>query len=125
VVSVHGSTNQPFLFLRMSDDEYYFLNPEHTDPKRMKREREKARELRSTPWWKQKVSAGTCHYCELQFPANQLTMDHLVPLARGGTSTKNNLVVACKECNAKKKLKTPVDTLLDQIKSQGKPDSES
>ncbi len=30
-------------------------------------------------------------------------MDHLVPLARGGRSTKGNLVPACKECNTKKK----------------------
>ncbi|MBS1960272.1 MAG: HNH endonuclease [Bdellovibrionales bacterium] len=99
----------------MSDDEYFFLNPEHTDPKRLKKEREKARELRQSSWWKQKIAQGLCHYCGRKFPPKELTMDHLVPLARGGTSTKNNLVPACKECNAKKKLKTPVDELLSQI----------
>ena len=30
-------------------------------------------------------------------------MDHLVPIIRGGKSTKGNLVPACKECNNKKK----------------------
>ena len=32
-----------------------------------------------------------------------LTMDHLVPLSRGGKSIRANLVPACKECNNKKK----------------------
>lgn len=44
-------------------------------------------------------------------------MDHVVPLARGGTSTKNNLVPACKECNAKKKLRTPVEEILNQLRT--------
>lgn len=30
-------------------------------------------------------------------------MDHIVPIVRGGKSTKGNVVPACKECNAKKK----------------------
>lgn len=34
-------------------------------------------------------------------------MDHLIPLVRGGKSTKNNLVPACKECNMKKKYALP------------------
>ncbi|MDP7176128.1 MAG: HNH endonuclease signature motif containing protein, partial [SAR324 cluster bacterium] len=36
-------------------------------------------------------------------PARQLTMDHLVPLARGGRSVKSNLVPCCKSCNTQKK----------------------
>jgi 5-methylcytosine-specific restriction endonuclease McrA len=32
-------------------------------------------------------------------------MDHLVPLIRGGRSTKGNLVPACKDCNVAKKHK--------------------
>ena len=45
-------------------------------------------------------------------------MDHLVPLARGGQSVKNNLVPACKECNAKKKLHTPVDLLFQKLEEE-------
>jgi len=30
-------------------------------------------------------------------------MDHLVPLSRGGRSTKGNVVPACKRCNTGKK----------------------
>ena len=73
----------------------------------IRRERKKARELRATQWWKRKKSRGLCHYCGLTFPPRELTMDHLVPLARGGKSTKGNLVPSCKECNRRKKYFLP------------------
>lgn len=99
-------------------DEFYHLEKENTDPRRLKAEREKARELRASAWWKEKLAKGTCYYCEKTFKAAELTMDHLVPLARGGLSKKNNLVPACKECNAKKKLHTPVDLLFQQLEAE-------
>ena len=34
-------------------------------------------------------------------------MDHLVPLARGGKSSKGNVVPACKSCNTNKKYHLP------------------
>jgi len=69
----------------------------------IKRERAKARELRQSPWWERRCAAGICHYCGRQVGAKALTMDHIVPLIRGGRSTKGNVVPACKECNTKKK----------------------
>lgn len=68
-------------------------------------ERKKAKELKQTAWWKQKRSTGICHYCQNKFPVDEITMDHLVPLVRGGKSTKSNLVPACKNCNNLKKHK--------------------
>lgn|GEM_PF-648097 len=109
-----------FSAIFMADDDYYHLDRAHTDPKRLKKEREKARELRKTPWWKQQVSTGICHHCQQKFPPQELTMDHLVPLARGGLSVKNNVVPSCKECNNQKKLSTPVDLLLKQIEREKK-----
>ena len=44
-------------------------------------------------------------------------MDHLVPVSRGGKSVKGNVVVACKECNNKKTYKTPVEMILDSLKT--------
>jgi 5-methylcytosine-specific restriction endonuclease McrA len=73
------------------------------------RERKKARELRSTQWWKQKRSMGICHHCGGKLPARELTMDHLVPIARGGKSTKGNVVPSCKKCNTEKKVRLPFD----------------
>ena len=69
----------------------------------IKRERAKARELRRSQWWKRRRASGVCHYCGNTFAPSALTMDHLVPLIRGGRSNKGNLVQACKDCNAKKK----------------------
>ncbi len=85
----------------MSDDGFLI---EVSDAE-LRRERAKARELRASTWWKRRCSAGVCHYCERNVGAKALTMDHLVPLIRGGRSNKGNLVPACKECNDKKKYK--------------------
>ncbi len=85
----------------------------------IKRERAKARELRKTRWWQQKTASGKCYYCGCQTEHKDLTMDHIVPLGRGGRSTKDNLVPACKDCNNKKKNMLPVewDEYLDSISS--------
>lgn len=81
-------------------------------------ERSKARELRRSRWWQQKTSTGTCWYCGLQVGFKNLTMDHVIPLSRGGRSTKDNLVPCCKECNNKKKSSLPVewDEYMDDLK---------
>ncbi len=73
------------------------------------REKAKARQLRHTAWWSRKVQNGICHYCGSKTGAKNLTMDHIVPLSRGGKSKKGNLVPACKECNNKKKYLLPIE----------------
>lgn len=81
----------------------------HLDEADIRRERQKARELRASQWWKRKLAKGTCHYCGRSFPPQELTMDHIVPVARGGRSTKGNLVTACKACNNAKKQLLPME----------------
>jgi hypothetical protein len=44
----------------------------------------------------------TCKYCGGTAPAVVLTVDHVVPVALGGTDEPANLVAACKDCNAGK-----------------------
>jgi 5-methylcytosine-specific restriction endonuclease McrA len=75
----------------------------------IRREKAKARELRASGWWKRRLAAGRCGYCGRPTPPRELTMDHRVPLVRGGRSTKSNLVPACKACNATKKYLLPVE----------------
>jgi len=36
-------------------------------------------------------------------------MDHIVPLTRGGKSTRENLVPCCKTCNTAKKTMMPLE----------------
>ncbi|MBC7692538.1 MAG: HNH endonuclease [Methylotenera sp.] len=101
-------------------DDYYSLNAEDSDPQRIKKEREKARKLRKSQWWLTQVNRGICHYCEKKFKVSQLTMDHVVPLARGGTSAPGNIVPACKDCNRDKKLETPAERLLKELAEERK-----
>ncbi|MFH2046918.1 MAG: HNH endonuclease [Pseudomonadota bacterium] len=75
----------------------------------IKRQRRLARELRNSQWWKRKLAKGVCYYCCRNFSPKELTMDHIVPIARGGKSTKGNIVTACKECNNAKKQLLPIE----------------
>jgi 5-methylcytosine-specific restriction endonuclease McrA len=99
-------------------EDYYELDPAHKDPARLRRERDKARKLRKSQWWLAKLAQGLCHYCGRRFPSSQLTMDHVIPLARGGTSAPGNIVPACSACNRAKKLKTPVDDAFDELERE-------
>lgn len=44
-----------------------------------------------------------CRYCETKY---KLTLEHVLPLKRGGTHTSDNLDLACGTCNSSKKSKT-------------------
>lgn len=98
--------------------DFYFS----VDESVVKKEREKARELRDSAWWKRKRSNGICYYCGGSFPPASLTMDHLIPLSRGGRSNKENIVACCKECNNQKKNKLPTEwtEYLNRLKHSGK-----
>ncbi len=45
-----------------------------------------------------KRDGGVCRYCD----ANAEVIDHVVPIAQGGTNRYSNLVSACTACNTKK-----------------------
>ncbi len=75
----------------------------------LSRERHKARELRQSQWWKRQVAKGQCYYCKRETPPKALTMDHIVPIARGGKSTRGNVVPCCKSCNNAKKQLLPME----------------
>ena len=79
-------------------------------------ERSKAREIRESSWWRQQLGKGVCYHCEKKFARGELTMDHLIPLSRGGRSTKKNIVVSCKECNSRKKNLTVAELRLSSLK---------
>jgi 5-methylcytosine-specific restriction protein A len=89
------------------------------DAEHVGREREKARALRETAWWKRRLQRGVCAYCGKAFRPGELTMDHVVPIARGGRSAKGNVVASCKPCNTEKKLLTPAERLLLAQKHSG------
>lgn len=89
-------------------DQNYIL----VDEKQKKQERAKARDLRRSSWWKNKLQEAVCYYCEKKIEAKFITMDHKVPISKGGKSTKNNIVLCCKSCNTKKQNNNATDILI-------------
>ena len=43
-----------------------------------------------------------CQYCDIQLNATNVTMDHVLPMSKGGTTTWTNLVSSCQKCNSYK-----------------------
>ena len=85
------------------------------DPRHVARERARARDLRRSAWWQDRIRPGICHYCGAQVGPHKLTMDHVVPVARGGRSTKGNIVPSCEACNRTKKYYTRAEQILDTL----------
>lgn len=79
------------------------------DDSAVRQERAKARQLRKSSWWQRKIGSGICYYCGQRQNPQDLTMDHIVPLGRGGRSTKGNVVASCKQCNTLKKTLLPLE----------------
>lgn len=55
----------------------------------------------------------TCRYC--RSVENPLTIDHVVPVALGGSGDPTNLVACCKDCNAGKSSATPDTELVADV----------
>lgn len=63
----------------------------------------------------------TCQYCGLQPRPSDLTIDHVLPRAQGGTSTWENCVLACVDCNHSKADRTPEQAGLRLRKTPKRP----
>ncbi len=48
-----------------------------------------------------------CQYCGHRFPTNELSLDHVIPKSRGGSTTWENVVCCCVGCNIRKGGRTP------------------
>jgi 5-methylcytosine-specific restriction endonuclease McrA len=86
----------------------------------LRKEREAARKLRKSQWWQNRIARGRCYYCNAEVAPKELTLDHIIPLVRGGHSTRGNCVPACKECNTKKRdlLPTEWDAYLENLRME-------
>lgn len=63
----------------------------------------------------------TCQYCGVQPGSENLTIDHVQPRSRGGTSTWENCVLACLECNKRKADRTPSEAQMPLRKEPIRP----
>lgn len=50
---------------------------------------------------------GRCQYCQERVSRPKATYDHVVPRDQGGKTTWDNIVIACFDCNQKKRNRTP------------------
>lgn len=58
-----------------------------------------------------------CVYCGTKESiVGELTIDHIIPISKGGSGTAENLVKACKSCNSKKTNKDLVEFLNDTLR---------
>lgn len=57
----------------------------------------------------------TCRYCGASAPDVKLTVDHVVPVALGGSDEPDNLATACQPCNAGKTSSSPDAPLVADV----------
>lgn len=63
----------------------------------------------------------TCQYCHKHFSEKKLTIDHVLPISRGGRHEWSNVVAACSQCNNKKGSLTPVEAGMNLLRTPSKP----
>jgi hypothetical protein len=52
---------------------------------------------------------------------DKLTLDHIVPLSRGGTNHNSNMQLLCRRCNSRKSNRMPGDSTATQAKKRSIP----
>lgn len=62
-----------------------------------------------------KRDSHTCRYCGGTAPDVKLTVDHVTPVALGGSDKPDNLVAACQDCNFGKGSTTPDADAVAQV----------
>lgn len=45
---------------------------------------------------------GSCQYCQNELKLHEATIDHVLPICKGGKNEWTNLVIACLKCNQEK-----------------------
>lgn len=87
---------------------WYAANPERAreiwaDTSGRRRQRVESTSAERINWVRLRAKYGkVCHLCHLPIGEGQMSWDHVVPLARGGTHTEDNLKPAHRRCNSRK-----------------------
>lgn len=61
---------------------------------------------------------SACVYCTAPLSEDSFVLDHLVPVAKGGTTKRHNLVTACEACNRRRGDTEPVAFLRGNYRQQ-------
>lgn len=63
----------------------------------------------------------TCQYCAKEFEPEDLTFDHVIPVAQGGRRGWDNIVTACEPCNRQKADRTPEQAGMTLLRKPQRP----
>lgn len=102
--AAHYSKNRDSILRRCREDE------ERKNQLRAANSRRRARKRTTqiepvTPLQIIERDGCACYLCGRELTFDEVTLDHVTPLARGGTHTADNLRVACMTCNKRKHTK--------------------
>lgn len=64
----------------------------------------------------------TCQYCGAKCPTEDLTFDHVIPAAKGGIKSWENIVTCCFRCNHRKGGRTPEEARMRLIRKPREPE---
>lgn len=67
--------------------------------KRDKRRKKGYRAIKERMW---RDGIRNCHWCGVDLTLETATLEHVIPLARGGLDNDNNRTLACEPCNRKR-----------------------
>ncbi len=60
------------------------------------------------------LQGNRCAVCKCDISVTESHMDHIIPLAKGGPNTNDNIQMLCKTCNLRKGAKDPIDFMQSQ-----------
>ena len=96
----HPEQRQEYLRKHYQTQQYKTSNRNNQHNRRAKI---KGQKVTLAEWTTIKQQQGfRCYWCKVKFKDEELTMDHVIPLNKGGLHEASNIVAACQPCNSSK-----------------------
>ncbi len=96
---------------------YVLVNKSHCQNRRALKKKFKGKITKQHLEGQYVIQEGKCYYCSNPILKEKMTVDHYIPLSKGGLHDDSNIVLACNFCNCSKKDKMP-EIFIGQNKKQ-------